>query len=288
MTLSKVKIIQTIEEMQQQSAAWRQQQLRIAFVPTMGNLHDGHCHLLEQACQLADKVVLSIFVNPLQFAPNEDFATYPRTVEADLERIQHYDLGAVFLPSSEMLYPTPQELTTTVYVPELSKQLCGISRPHFFQGVTTIVCKLFNIVTPHIAVFGKKDYQQLAIIRRMTQELNFPINIIGAEIQRETSGLALSSRNQYLTKEEKQQALGLTQTLSHIAEKIKKGHSNYLELEQDGLLALKEIGFSPDYVAIRQQSDLQPPQHSATKLVVLGAATIGKARLIDNIELTLD
>ena len=256
----------------------------IAFVPTMGNLHDGHIELVRIARERGACVVVSIFVNPLQFGPNEDFDKYPRTLEADCARLQGL-ADVVFAPAVGEMYPEQQ----TIYVepPPIAKELCGEFRPGHFQGVATVVLKLFNLVQPQVAVFGKKDYQQLAIIRQMVTQFNLPIEIVGAATTRAPDGLALSSRNQYLSASERTEAVFLSQTLCGVGESLKAGKAGYAALEEAGRADLAKRGWQVEYVSIRRQSDLGIPAASERKLVVLAAARLGRTRLIDNFEVCL-
>ena len=257
---------------------------KIGFVPTMGNLHNGHLSLVEVAKQHADIVVVSIFVNPTQFGPNEDFDAYPRTLERDCEMLEQQGTDIVFAPEVSEVYPKWPNLTS-VRVEELGKNHCGSSRAGHFDGVATVVSKLFNMVRPDLAVFGQKDFQQLAIIRRMVLDLNFDIDIIGAPIIRENNGLAMSSRNGYLSAQEKEQASYIQQTLQWAKQQIKQGTTDYRQLEQQASDRLNDNGFKTDYFNIARQDDLEPAQADDAKLVILVAAFMGKVRLIDNIEI---
>ena len=256
----------------------------VAFVPTMGNLHEGHIELVRIARARGSCVVVSIFVNPLQFGPNEDFDKYPRTLEADCEKLQGL-ADVVFAPAVSDMYPEKQ--TIFVEPPPIAKELCGEFRPGHFMGVATVVLKLFNLVQPQVAVFGKKDYQQLAIIRQMVIQLNLPIEIVGAETSRAADGLALSSRNQYLSGAERTEAVFLSQTLRGMAEALKGGTTDYAAREREAGAALAKRGWVVEYVAIRSQKDLGVPGQGERKLVVLAAARLGKTRLIDNFEVCL-
>jgi pantoate--beta-alanine ligase len=260
-----------------------QREPRIALVPTMGNLHEGHLDLVRIARQHADCVVVSIFVNPLQFGVNEDFGKYPRTLQADCEKLARVGAQVVFAPSEADLYPVPQ--TVTVEPPPVAAELCGAFRPGHFRGVATVVLKLFNIVQPHVAVFGKKDYQQLYVIRQMTEQLNVPVTIVGGETVRAADGLALSSRNQYLSAAERSEAIRLYRILESIRQAVGQGARNFAALEAEAMSALQAHGWQVDYVAIRSRATLMPPQSGETALVVLGAARLGQTRLIDNLEI---
>lgn len=259
---------------------------RIGFVPTMGNLHAGHLSLVKTAKQHADIVVVSIFVNPTQFGPNEDFDSYPRTFELDQALLEQEGADIIFAPEVAEVYPNWPNLTK-VQVAELGNNHCGASRPGHFDGVTTVVSKLFNMVRPDCAVFGQKDFQQLAIIRRMTSDLNFDIDIIGAPIVREANGLAMSSRNGYLSIEQKEHASFIYQTLSWMKQQIENGERDYRALEQAAKQRLTEQNFKPDYVHIARQDNLEMAQDGDQQLVLLIAAFMGKVRLIDNMTLEI-
>ncbi len=254
----------------------------IAFVPTMGNLHDGHLALVARARELAPRVVVSIYVNPLQFGPQEDFAAYPRTLEADRARLAEAGADLVFAPRDAVMYPRPLSETTRVHVPGLSEILCGAHRPGHFDGVATVVARLFNLVRPDHAVFGEKDYQQLLVIRRMVEDLAIPVRIHGVPTVREPDGLAMSSRNQYLTPEERARAPALYRALRAAAEALAQGREDYGRLEAQGRAALEAAGFRVDYFTVRDADDLAPPA-PGRPLVVLAAARLGRARLIDNL-----
>ncbi len=258
-------------------------QASIAFVPTMGNLHAGHIHLVEIAKQHAQCVVVSIFVNPLQFGPNEDLASYPRTLDADCEKLKGVGADIVFAPSAAEMYPQPQSMTITP--PPIAEELCGASRPGHFAGVATVVMKLFNIVQPQIAVFGKKDFQQLFIIKELVKQFNLPINIIAGETVREQTGLAMSSRNGYLSEKERASASQLNSALQRIVEAIKNGNYDFNQLEKEACQQLTKNGWVVDYISVRAAATLSPATESDQQLVVLGAATLGKTRLIDNVEI---
>jgi pantoate--beta-alanine ligase len=256
---------------------------RVVFVPTMGNLHAGHISLMEQAKNHGDTVVSSIFVNRLQFGPNEDFDKYPRTFQADCDKLSNAGVDVLFAPTEADLYPEPQEYT--VEPPAIQHILDGEFRPGHFRGVATVVLKLFNIIQPDVAIFGQKDYQQLMVLRNMTRQLALPIEIIGGKTVRSEDGLALSSRNGYLTETERAEAPRLYRELNRIRDAIRSGDTNFANLEQAALSALAEEGWKSDYVAVRQQSDLTEPTSANTPLVVLAASRLGHTRLIDNIEI---
>lgn len=278
-----MRTVHTIAELRAQVAAWRQAGERVAFVPTMGNLHRGHIHLVERAREQAPRTVASIFVNPTQFGPNEDFAGYPRTLAEDARQLEAAGLDLLFAPPVAEIYPRPLEDMTAVTVPELSGILCGASRPTHFRGVATVVGKLFNMVQPDAALFGEKDWQQLMVIRRLVEDLNFPVEIIGVPTVRETDGLAMSSRNGYLTPQERAIAPALYATLSASAQRLRAGERDYQRLADEAKAALAAAGFRPDYFEIRRAGDLKPPSGEDTHLRILAAAWLGKARLIDNL-----
>lgn len=278
-----MKIISSIEELRDQLRG----QLRTAFVPTMGNLHEGHLSLMRLARRHGDPVVASIFVNRLQFGPNEDFDKYPRTFQADVEKLEKEGVYVLFAPTEKDLYPEPQEYR--VQPPnDLGDILEGEFRPGFFNGVSTVVLKLFSCVQPRVAVFGKKDYQQLMIIRNMAKQFALPTEIIAAETWRAEDGLALSSRNGYLSTEERAEAPALYKILNQVADEVRAGRHDLLAIEQKAMQQLAQREWKPDYVAIRKRSNLQAPsmEEIANKeeLVVLSAAKLGNTRLIDNLE----
>ena len=263
-------------------------QNRVAFVPTMGNLHEGHLSLMHLARQHGDPVVASIFVNRLQFGPNEDFDKYPRTMEEDIEKLQKAGVYVLFAPSECELYPQPQEYR--VEPPhDLGDILEGEFRPGFFKGVCTVVMKLFSCVQPRVAVFGKKDYQQLMIVRQMTNQFALPVDIVPAETVRAEDGLALSSRNVYLSPEDRAEAPQLYKLLQRVRGDVLTDSTRIAEIEASALADLRARGWDPDYVAVRKRSDLLPPNAADvadnTPLVVLSAARLGKTRLIDNLEI---
>jgi pantoate--beta-alanine ligase len=278
-----MKIISSIEELRDQLRG----QLRTAFVPTMGNLHEGHLSLMRLARRHGDPVVASIFVNRLQFGPNEDFDKYPRTFQADVEKLEKEGVYVLFAPSEKDLYPEPQEYR--VQPPnDLGDILEGEFRPGFFTGVSTVVLKLFSCVQPRVAVFGKKDYQQLMIIRNMAKQFALPTEIIAAETWRAEDGLALSSRNGYLSAEERAEAPTLYKVLNQVADEVRMGRLDLQAIEQQAMHQLAQRNWKPDYVAIRKRSNLQAPSideiNSKESLVVLSAAKLGNTRLIDNLE----
>ncbi|TCS34004.1 pantothenate synthetase [Paucimonas lemoignei] len=279
-----MKIVSSIEELRDQLRG----QLRTAFVPTMGNLHEGHLSLMRLARRHGDPVVASIFVNRLQFGPNEDFDKYPRTLQDDAEKLEKEGVYVLFAPTEKDMYPEPQEYR--VQPPDgLGNILEGEFRPGFFTGVTTVVMKLFSCVQPRVAVFGKKDYQQLMIVRNMARQFALPTEIIGAETYRAEDGLALSSRNGYLSADERAEAPVLYQTLNQIAEGVRTGNRNVAQLEQQAMDSLAQRHWKPDYVSVRRRIDLQAPSTEDLEknepLVVLAAAKLGSTRLIDNLEI---
>lgn len=276
-----MEIISTVAALRQRLSGEKS----VAFVPTMGNLHEGHLDLVRIARQRATCVVVSIFVNPLQFGANEDFGKYPRTLQADCNKLAACGVAVVFAPTVAELYPQPQQVT--VEPPPIAQELCGAFRPGHFRGVATVVLKLFNIVQPQVAVFGKKDYQQLHVVRQMVEQLNSPVKIVGAETLRAADGLALSSRNQYLSAAERTEAAFLHQMLSKTGLELQNGTQDRAGLEQKAVAALSARGWQVDYVAIRAQSSLAVPVQAERKLVILAAARLGTTRLIDNLEVCL-
>ncbi len=273
----------TVSALRGQIQLWRQTGRRIAFVPTMGNLHAGHISLVNIAKAHAEQVVASIFVNPLQFDDKADLAAYPRTVEADIEQLDHAGCDLVFLPAVEDIYPDGMAKLTQIHVPELGDILCGRHRPGHFDGVATVVAKLFNMVQPDVAVLGEKDYQQLLLIKKMVRDLNIAVDVIGTPIVREESGLAMSSRNQYLDEQERAQAARLYQSLLSIKAQLEQGARDYPAIQQAHIARLRQQGFQPDYIEIRRARDLALPAPTDKALRILAAARLGKARLIDNI-----
>jgi pantoate--beta-alanine ligase len=266
---------------------WKARQDIVAFVPTMGNLHAGHLKLVRHARAIAGHVVVSIFVNPMQFGPGEDYETYPRTLEVDAAALTRSDADLLFVPAVDEIYPGEMENTTRVVVPGLSDILCGAFRPGFFTGVATVVTRLFNLVQPDVAVFGEKDYQQLVLIRRMARELCLPVRIEGVATEREPDGLAMSSRNGYLSPTERAAAPILYRTLTAVKASVEGGAADYPGIEHAAMTTLARAGFRPDYVSIRRATDLGEPTPGDTVLRVLAAARLGPARLIDNLEITV-
>jgi pantoate--beta-alanine ligase len=263
---------------------WRSEGRRVAFVPTMGNLHPGHVSLIEAARRHGDRFIASIFVNPMQFGPNEDFAHYPRTPTQDERMLDEAGCNLMFMPDVKEIYPNGSERATRVDVPGLSRILDGEFRPGHFEGVSTIVATLFHIVEPDVAVFGEKDFQQLTVIRRMVADLSMPVEIVGAPTVRDADGLAMSSRNQYLTSTERPVAPRIYQTLQAAAQRLSTGDVEFASIERFGVEALTKVGMKPDYFAVRRAEDLGAPANDTKHLVVLTAARLGKARLIDNIQ----
>jgi len=283
-----MKHITDVSELRQQISQWKQQGERIAFVPTMGNLHQGHLSLVSRAKALADSVVVSIFVNPLQFDDKADLAAYPRTLDRDIAQLNNIECDAVFTPTAELMYPTATDEQTLITVPGVDDKLCGLARTGHFDGVATVVAKLFNMVQADIALLGEKDYQQLLLVKKMVADLNMPIEITGVPTFRNEQGLALSSRNQYLSKAQKQQAASLYQTLIEIKESIQQHKADFLTLENRAMDKLKQLGFKPDYVAICNANNLLRANVKDKELRILLAARLGTARLIDNIACDLD
>lgn len=278
-----MKIAHTLAELRQHLSAFK----RPVFIPTMGNLHEGHLALIHQGQPLGDVTVASIFVNRLQFLPHEDFDTYPRTWAADCEKLAAAGCDLLFAPNELELYPTPQ--TFKVQAPAaLADILEGHFRPGFFTGVSTVVLKLFNCVQPRVAVFGQKDYQQVMVVKDMVRQFSLPIDIVGAAIYRAEDGLALSSRNGYLSPLERTESVHLARVLNSMADQVRAGETNLLELERQAMQTLTERGWQPDYLTVRRQIDLQHPQSEQLlnqPLVALGAAKLGNTRLIDNLEI---
>ncbi|MCW8852854.1 MAG: pantoate--beta-alanine ligase [Gammaproteobacteria bacterium] len=283
-------ICQQIEQLRTIVGGWRRSGETIAFVPTMGNLHQGHLTLVEIAQEKASRVVVSIYVNPLQFSPDEDFDSYPRTLEADLDKLRAMDVDLVFTPDDSMIYPSGESRSTFVEVPGLSHIIEGEFRPGFFRGVATVVLKLFNMVQPDLAVFGEKDFQQLLVIRQMVADLDLPIEIIGAEIKREADGLAMSSRNSYLGPAERQNSRVLSESLQQLRLDIEQGIS-IEQAEKNCSETLKSNGFVVDYVTLRETEGLKKVSEeqliSGRKLIVLAAAKLGSTRLIDNLKFSV-
>ncbi len=276
--------VTTISAVREQVRRWRNEGRRVAFVPTMGNLHAGHLSLIEAARRHGDRFVASIFVNPMQFGPNEDYAHYPRTPQQDERMLAEAGCNLMFMPDVAEIYPNGSERATRVDVPSLSRILDGEFRPGHFEGVSTVVATLFHIVEPDVAIFGEKDFQQLAIIRRMVADLCLPVEVVGAPTVRDSDGLAMSSRNQYLTEAERQVAPRIYQTLLAAASRLETGDTELASIERAGIEALGKAGMKPDYFSVRRAEDLGVPNPDTRHLVVLTAARLGRARLIDNVQ----
>ena len=281
---SQLGVARTVKALRARVDAWRSSGQSVGFVPTMGALHDGHLSLVRMAARLSDRTVASIFVNPTQFAPHEDFSSYPRNEAQDLEKLQSAGCHLAYTPPPEQMYPPGFQ--TSIKVEAVSQGLCGESRPHFFGGVATVVCKLLNQVRPTVAVFGEKDFQQLLVIKRMVRDLDMPVEIVGAPIVREADGLAMSSRNAYLSTDERAIAGKLNKIISSMADRLSEG-SDASDVLNDGRMALESAGVSRvDYLEIRSETDLTPvlygPIDPAVPARVFIAAIVGKTRLIDN------
>ena len=283
-----MRIFHTVSGLRDALKASRLKGLRIGFVPTMGNLHDGHLALVKQARSSCDIVVCSIFVNALQFGLNEDWDKYPRTYEMDCDKLRDSGCDYLFHPEDTEMYPNGLDTQSRVICPTMTDVLCGASRPGHFEGVTTVVSKLFNIVQPDEAIFGIKDYQQLAVIRRMAEDLCMPVQITAAPIHREADGLAMSSRNSYITEEERPNVVVLKQSLEWIAEQIKSGACNFTELEATAAQRIAEAGFKTDYITVSNSKTLYPAAEDDLEITILGAIFTNAARLIDNLSISLD
>lgn len=279
--------VTTIADVRAHVARWHEQKLRVVFVPTMGNLHAGHMSLIEAARQHGDKFVASIFVNPMQFGPNEDFAHYPRTPTQDAKMLEDAGCDLMFMPEVGEIYPNGADQATRIEVPVISNILCGEFRPGHFEGVATIVAKLFNIVDADVAIFGEKDFQQLTVIRRMVADLCLRVQVVGAPTVREPDGLAMSSRNQYLDESQRKLATTIYRQLSQAVAALKAGERDFGKIEGTGRAALDGAGFRTDYFAVRDARTLMPAQPDTKQFVVLAASRLGKARLIDNIQFSL-
>jgi pantoate--beta-alanine ligase len=279
-----MKVIDSTAALRELIGDWKRSGLSVGFVPTMGNLHDGHLKLVKRAKAHNDKVIVSIFVNPMQFGKNEDLDAYPRTIEQDKAKLIAEGTDAVFLPSVADMYPAGLDAQTFVEVPGISDVLCGASRPGHFRGVATVVSKLFNMVQPDDAFFGEKDFQQLAVIRTMARDLSMAVTIHGVPTEREASGLAMSSRNGYLSEEEKATASEIYQAMQRMKLAIEKGNKNFDELEASTVADLEEKGFRNDYVKVVNASTFMPASATDTHLVIVVALFMGKTRLIDNIQ----
>ncbi len=283
-----MQTVESLVDLRNTVHTWKQAGQSVALVPTMGNLHEGHLRLVDFAHTRADRVMVSIFVNPLQFGQGEDFDRYPRTGEEDARQLVSRQADLLYLPTVDVMYPRDAGQMTRVSVPGLSGRYCGQSRPGHFDGVATVVCKLLNQAQPDIAVFGEKDYQQLMIIQRLVADLDIPVKIAGVPTVREADGLAMSSRNGYLDQAEREQAPALYQTLQQLASDCSNEPPNFRALEKEGANLLEQAGFRTDYVAICRKQDLEPATDRDHDLVILCAAYLGKTRLIDNINVTVD
>ena len=282
-----MKVVESVRDLQDQIKQARAQGKKVGFVPTMGSLHEGHMMLIDKAVEDCDFVVCSIFINPLQFNDIDDLGRYPRTFDADSNLLKTRNCDLLFFPSIDEMYPHGQDAQSTVSVPVVSEGLCGDSRPGHFDGMATVVMKLFHMVAPDASFFGEKDFQQLAVIKKMVGDLNLPFDVIGVDTCREESGLAMSSRNHHLSAEEKATASNIYRLLSEISDAIKSGQSNFLELCESANKELADLGFEPDYLEVRNADTLAPANTTDKNLVVLAAAILGKARLIDNLRIRL-
>lgn len=282
-----MQVFHHVASLREALAGARRNGKTIGFVPTMGNLHDAHIELVRLARQHCDVVVVSIFVNRLQFGLNEDWDTYPRTMEQDMARLRAVDCDFLFHPEENEIYPNGMDEQTRVVCPAMTDVLCGASRPGHFEGVTTVVAKLFNIVQPNKAVFGIKDFQQLAVIRRMVEDLCIPVEIVAAPVHRESDGLAMSSRNGYITPEERPRVAVLNRSLNWVRESIEQGRRDFTELEAEAKARIEDSGFQVDYFSIRNSRNLEPAAHDDREITVLGAMYTTAARLIDNVSLEL-
>lgn len=281
-----MRTVHSLKELRSILRSYRRQGKTIGLVPTMGNLHEGHISLVQKASEAADIVVTSIFVNPMQFGANEDLDTYPRTLNEDQNKLATAGNTLVFAPAAEEIYPEGLARQTRIVVPEVSEGHCGASRPGHFEGVATVVNVLFNMVQPDIAVFGEKDFQQLAVIRKMVRDLMMPVQVVGAPTIRDDDGLAKSSRNGYLSEEERTIAPAVFQTLKHSAEQLKQGRTDFNALEQEAQDALSKAGLRPDYFNIVNSHTLKPATEDDRELTLLVAAFLGTTRLIDNLSIS--
>lgn len=276
--------VSTIADVRAHVSRWHEQRQRVVFVPTMGNLHAGHVSLIEAARAHGDRFVASIFVNPMQFGPNEDFAHYPRTPAMDSRMLEEAGCDLMFMPDVGEIYPNGADQATRVEVPGISSILCGEFRPGHFEGVATVVAKLFHIVDPDVAIFGEKDFQQLTVIRRMVADLCLRVQIVGAPTVREVDGLAMSSRNQYLDADQRKLAPAIYRQLRQAVAALQAGERDFVKIEGAGRAALDALGFRTDYFAVRDARSLAPARPDTKNFVVLTASRLGKARLIDNIQ----
>jgi pantoate--beta-alanine ligase len=282
-----MKTIQDPYQIQSELSSLRKRGNKIGLIPTMGNLHKGHISLFKLAQQHCDILVGSIFVNPMQFGANEDLNKYPRTLASDIKKLEAINVDYLFTPTEEIIYPNGTKTNTSVEVNRLTKRLCGLTRPTHFKGVTTVVNILFNILLPDVVVFGKKDYQQYLVLSAMVRDLFLPIEVIGGEIIREDNGLAMSSRNEFLTNEEKEKASELRKVLLHYSEKIRSGDRNYASLRLDAIQMLNAKSFNVDYFEICNQVTLEDADENDKKILIATAAWMGQPRLLDNIEVTV-
>ncbi len=282
-----MQIIRTREELKETLLGWRHHEEHVALVPTMGNLHQGHASLVDVARQHAERVIVTVYVNPTQFGEGEDFEEYPRTLERDTRRLRKVRADTLLVPDDDVIYPFGHDCATIISVPGLTENFCGATRPGHFDGVTTVVARLFALVQPDVAVFGQKDYQQQLVIRYMTKDLGLPIRIITAPTVREPDGLAMSSRNAYLSDEERIAAPRLYEVLSSIGSELEAGKRDFAALEARGKEELTAAGFRVDYLAVRRAENLAEPDRDCDELVVLAAAFLGRARLIDNVVVTV-
>ena len=283
-----MRIFHTVSGLRDALTVHRREGLRVGFVPTMGNLHQGHLALVEQARQSCDIVVCSIFVNALQFGLNEDWDKYPRTYKNDCDKLTAAGCDYLFHPDDTEMYPNGLDTQSRVICPTMTDVLCGASRPGHFEGVTTVVSKLFNIVQPDEAIFGIKDYQQLAVIRRMAEDLCMPVQITAAPIHREADGLAMSSRNSYITEQERPKVVVLKDSLEWIAQQVKEGARNFRELETVAIERIASAGFKTDYITLSNSKTLDPAAEDDLEITILGAIFTESARLIDNLSIHLD
>lgn len=283
----RTQVVHGLPDLREIIRHWRRQGHTIALVPTMGNLHGGHISLLARARELADRTVVSVFVNPIQFGKGEDYERYPSTLAEDSRRLSANGLDLLFAPDLKQLYPGGMHVDTRVTVPQLSDILCGKFRPGHFSGVATVVSKLFVNVEPDVALFGEKDYQQVLVIKRMVKDLCFPVRVLGMPIVREADGLAMSSRNAYLSPAERALAPVIFQELQRAATRLKRGEASVAQVEIGGMRALQQAGLRPEYFSVRRAEDLAEPKRGDTELQILVAAWLGKARLIDNIRAEL-
>jgi pantoate--beta-alanine ligase len=279
-----MQTVTTIAAVREHVSRWHSQMKRVVFVPTMGNLHAGHLSLIEAARTHGDEFVASIFVNPMQFGPNEDFAHYPRTPREDSQMLEAAGCDLMFMPDVGEIYPNGAANATRIEVPGISDILCGEFRPGHFEGVATVVAKLFHIVDPDVAIFGEKDFQQLTVIRRMVADLCLRVEVVGAPTVREADGLAMSSRNQYLDAEQRRLAPSIHRELARAVHALKSGARDYASIEAAGRTALDSTGFRTDYFSVRDAKTLSPAGPDTRNFVVLTAARLGKARLIDNLQ----